>query len=156
MVLKPLVDALRDGDPIRAVIRNTVVNQDGRTPGLTMPNQSAQETMIRQAYAGLDHGQCGYVEAHGTGTEAGDALEAGAISAVLGRGRSRERPVVVGSIKTNVGHTESTAGIAGLIKTILALEHGWIPANQNFEKASDRIPLEDWHIKVRSVLFCQH
>lgn len=150
VVLKPLVDALANEDPIRAVIRNSAVNQDGKTQGLTMPNGLAQENMMRKAYgdAELDPRESGYIEAHGTGTEVGDAIEAEAIVNVLGRGRTFESPIIVGSIKANVEHTESVAGIAGFLKTVLALEKGMIPPNHDFEKLSKRIEFENLHLKV--------
>ncbi|EFW98603.1 phenolpthiocerol synthesis polyketide synthase ppsa [Grosmannia clavigera kw1407] len=150
VVLKPLDDVLRDGDPIRAVIRQTTVNQDGRTAGITLPSRSAQESLIRTAYrmAGLDPALTGYFEAHGTGTAAGDPLEAGAISTVFGSCRPASDPIIVGSVKTNLGHLEGASGLAGLIKAILILEHGMIPPNLNFEKANESIPLEEWNIKV--------
>lgn len=143
-------DALRDGDPIRAVIRNTAVNQDGKTPGLTMPGRAAQESMIRSAYenAHLNMKDTGYFEAHGTGTPAGDPIEAGAIAATLGRARPPGNPIIVGSVKTNIGHLESSSGIASLIKTILILEKGMIPPNFNFQEPNDKIPLEEWRIRV--------
>ena len=150
IVLKPLSKALQDGDNIRAIIRNTAVNQDGKTQGITVPSRSAQEAMMYRAYAGagLDPRETSYVEAHGTGTEVGDAIEAAAIATVFSKGRDRSNPLFVGSIKTNIGHTESTAGIAALIKTILMLEKGMILPNHDFEKLSSRIPMNDWNLKV--------
>ena len=150
VLVKPLAKALKDRDNIRAVIRNTVVNQDGHTQGITMPNRSAQEAMIRKAYsdAGLDPTMTSYVEAHGTGTEVGDTVEAGAIASIFSDGRNNDDPIIVGSIKTNIGHTEGTAGMAGLIKTVLMLEKGAIPPNHDFKKLSARIPFENWNIQV--------
>ena len=115
-----------------------------------MPNGSAQEAVMHKAYAeaGLDPNKTSYVEAHGTGTEVGDAIEAGAIASVFSKGRQSGKPVIVGSIKTNIGHTESTAGIAGLVKTILMLEKDKILPNYDFKKLSARIPIGDSHIKV--------
>lgn len=150
VIIKPLVDALASGDPVRAVIRNTVVNQDGRTAGITMPSSAAQESMIRAAYtrAGLDPLVTGYVEAHGTGTSAGDPVEADAIAAALGRARTSSNPIIIGSIKTNIGHLENASGLAGLIKAVLILEKGMIPPNINFEKANDQISLEERNMKL--------
>ena len=150
VIIKPLSKALEDGDSIRAVIRNTAVNQDGRTSGITMPNGSAQEALIQKAYteAGLDPKTTGYVEAHGTGTAVGDAVEAEAIAAVFSKGRQSDSPVMVGSIKTNIGHTEGTAGMAGLIKTTLMLEKGKILPNYDFKKLSDRMPETVSHIQA--------
>lgn len=153
VVLKPLSKALQDGDNIRSIIRNTAVNQDGKTQGITVPSRSAQEAMIYRAYAGagLDPRETSYVEAHGTGTKVGDVIEAAAIAAVFSEGRDRDNPVFVGSIKSNIGHTESTAGLAGLIKTILMLERGMILPNHDFEKLSSRIPISERHLKVMSI-----
>lgn len=150
LVLKPLEDALRDGDPIRAVIRESVVNQDGRTAGITLPSREAQENLIRLAYAksGLDPRDTGYVEAHGTGTRAGDPLEAGALSTVLGQGRPTGKPLYIGSVKTNIGHLEGTSGLAGIIKAVLTLERGVILPSLNFEKPNERIPLDELNLKV--------
>ena len=125
VLLKPLAAALRDGDPIQAVIRGTAVNSDGRSPGMASPSQRAQADCIRRAYAqtGLDPRACLYVEAHGTGTRQGDPIELRALGAVLGAERSPERPCRVGSLKSNLGHSETAAGITGLIKAVLCLRH---------------------------------
>jgi acyl transferase domain-containing protein len=106
--------------------------------------------LIRTAYAqaGIDPRDTGYVEAHGTGTGAGDLLEAGAIADVFGQGRDSSNPVYVGSIKTNCGHLEGASGLAGIIKSTMMLERGEIPPNLNFEKRNNRIPLEDWNLRV--------
>ena len=119
VVLKRLPDALADGDNILAVIRGSAVNQDGRSGGLTVPSAKAQEAVIRQALSngGVKPEEISFVEAHGTGTSLGDPIEAHALAAVLGPGRATENPLVVGSVKTNVGHLESTAGVAGLLRT---------------------------------------
>jgi acyl transferase domain-containing protein len=153
IVLKPLQDALRDNDPIRAVIRTTGLNQDGRTNGITLPDPKAQEDLIRSCYqnAGLDPAHTPYVEAHGTGT-IGDQLEAGAISAVFSPDRASDSPVYVASVKTNIGHTEATSGLAGIIKAVLALEKGLIPPSINFEKPHPEISLEKLKIKIPTSL----
>ena len=150
IILKPLAEALRNGDTIRGVIRNTGTNQDGKTNGITLPSSAAQESLVRRLYkeAGLDPAQTGYVEAHGTGTPAGDPLEAAALSKVFGSGRPSDQPLVVGSIKTNIGHLEGASGLAGLIKTVLMLENNLILPNVNFEKANPSIPLHEWKLKV--------
>ncbi|KAH6613530.1 putative polyketide synthase [Chaetomium sp. MPI-SDFR-AT-0129] len=150
VVLKPLSAALRDGDHVRAVIRNSVLNQDGRTPGITLPSASAQREAILKAYqqAGLEL-QADYVEAHGTGTKVGDPIELSAIAGALGRGKgSGGRRLAVGSIKGNIGHTEGAAGLAGLIKSVLMLENGFIPPQANFERANPEIPLDAWNLRV--------
>ncbi len=125
VVLKRLSDALAHSDNILAVIRASAVNQDGRSSGITAPNGAAQEAVIRQALAnaGVKPEEIWYVEAHGTGTSLGDPIEAHALAAVLGPGRTTENPLVVGSVKTNIGHLEAAAGVAGLIKTVLSLQH---------------------------------
>ena len=148
--MKPLQDALRDGDTIRGIIRNTGVNQDGKTPGITLPSRQAQEDLIHAVYdkAKLNPLETSYVECHGTGTPAGDPLEAAAISHVMGRGRSHEQPLHIGSVKTNIGHLEGASGIAGVIKTILMLENQRILPNRNFTKANKQIPLYDWKLNV--------
>lgn len=151
VIVKPLEDAISANDPVRAIIRNTAVNQDGRTPGITMPSRSAQENIMRAAYAkaNLNPMDTGYVEAHGTGTVAGEGEEAAAIAAVFGKPRTASAPLIVGSIKTNIGHLESASGLAGLIKTALILEKGLIPPSLNFERAREGVLLEQWNMKVR-------
>src|SRR5690606_29949913 len=121
-----------DGDPIRAVIRGSAVNNDGQTGGsLVAPGVSGQIEMLRAAYrsAGINPGDVGYIEAHGTGTRVGDPIELKALGAVLSEGRAPNTPCWIGSLKTNIGHTEAASGMAGLIKAALALEHGEIPAS---------------------------
>ncbi|UMP01319.1 type I polyketide synthase [Amycolatopsis sp. EV170708-02-1] len=126
VVLKRLSDAVHDGDRIIAVIRGSAVHQDGRTDGIMAPSRAAQEHLLRRAYAsaGVDPRDVDYVEAHGTGTRVGDPVEAGALASVVG---DRDSPCLVGSVKTNIGHTEAAAGVAGVIKTALAIRHGMIP-----------------------------
>ncbi|KAJ5788006.1 hypothetical protein N7457_002996 [Penicillium paradoxum] len=150
VVIKPLADAIKDGNTIRAVIRATGVNQDGKTPGITLPSAQAQEDLIRSTYAaaGLPFDQTGYFEAHGTGTPSGDPLECAAIGATIGASRPKDSPLLVGSIKTNIGHMEGASGLAGLIKAVFALERGLIPPNLWFEKANPRIPLAKWGLDV--------
>lgn len=149
VVLKPLAAALRDGNQIRGVIRNSVINQDGRTPGITVPNGAAQERAIRKAYAdaGLDL-RADYVEAHGTGTAMGDPIEVEAIASALTKGNNMTERLPIGSIKGNIGHTESSAGLAGLIKAVLMLEKGHIPPQVNFEMVNSKILLDDWNLRV--------
>ncbi|WP_371578051.1 amino acid adenylation domain-containing protein [Streptomyces sp. NBC_01314] len=132
VVLKRLADARRDGDPVLAVIRGTAVNHTGGSAGfLTAPSRPAQAAVLRKALAasGVTPGDIGYIEAHGTGTQLGDLIELEALHAVLGE--EATHPVAVGSVKTNIGHLEPAAGIAGLIKTILALQAGTIPPSLN-------------------------
>ncbi|GAB1312343.1 Polyketide synthase [Madurella fahalii] len=150
LVLKPMHDALRDGDPIRAVIRGTGVNQDGHTTGITVPNRDAQGDLIRSTYrsAGLDVSQTPYFEAHGTGTAVGDPLELGAVYQTMSAVRAPGDPLYVGSVKSNIGHLEGAAGLAGVIKCILMLEQGVILPNIHFDQPSKRIPFDKWNIKV--------
>ncbi|EEY14055.1 fatty acid synthase S-acetyltransferase [Verticillium alfalfae VaMs.102] len=150
IVLKPLDQALRDNDSIRAVIRGSGINQDGKTPGITMPNGSAQEKLMRQVYrnAGLDPSDCGYVEAHGTGTKVGDPLEATAIHNVLGQGRTAKDPLFIGSVKSNIGHLEGASGIVAVIKAAMMLERNFLLPNHDFKTPNEKIPWSEWHLKV--------
>ncbi|MDG5803679.1 beta-ketoacyl synthase N-terminal-like domain-containing protein [Streptomyces ossamyceticus] len=129
VLLKRLSDAERDGDRVLAVLRATAVNSDGRSNGLLAPNPAAQRDLLATAYAraGLAPARVDHVEAHGTGTPLGDPIEAGALAAVLGAGRDPDQPLLLGSVKGNLGHLESAAGIAGLVKTVLALHHDLVP-----------------------------
>ncbi|KAL9103462.1 MAG: hypothetical protein Q9163_001490 [Psora crenata] len=151
IVLKHIDDAIRDEDCIRAVIRGTGINSDGKTPGITLPSTAAQASLIRQTYAsaGLDPAQTGYFEAHGTGTGAGDPLEVSAIGSVFVRTtKDSPAPLYIGSVKPNIGHLEAGAGLAGLIKTVLTLETGVIPPNINFVNANPKLRLEDYNFIV--------
>ncbi|TYB85035.1 type I polyketide synthase [Oceaniovalibus sp. ACAM 378] len=152
IALKRLGDAQRDGDRIIAVIKGSAINQDGRSTGVTAPNGRAQVAVLRAALkdAGLEPSDISYVEAHGTGTSLGDPIEINALGEVFGD-RPHETPLLVGSLKTNIGHTEGAAGIAGIIKAALALQHRQIPAHLHFETPN---PLISWdtlpiHIPVR-------
>ena len=142
VVLKRLSDAEADGDPIWAVIRGSAVNHDGPSSGLTVPNELAQEELIRQALtnAQVEPDQITLIEAHGTGTSLGDPIEVGALASVFGK--SRQKPLLVGSVKTNFGHLEAAAGVAGLIKVVLSLQHGAIPAHLHFNDPNPNIPWE--------------
>ncbi len=150
VLLKPLSAAILDNDPIYAVIRGTAINQDGSTSGLTVPSQSSQRELIKEACrnAGVQPRQIQFVEAHGTGTLVGDPIEAGALGEALGVGREPADACYIGSVKTNIGHLESAAGIAGLIKTVLALKHELIPANLHFEKPNPDIDFEKLRLQV--------
>ncbi|EAS31990.3 iterative type I polyketide synthase [Coccidioides immitis RS] len=147
VVMKTLANALRDGDTIRAVIRATGVNQDGRTPGITLPSSTAQTNLIKEVYrkASLDRNTTMFVEAHGTGTAAGDPIEARGIADGF-TSMERESPLYIGALKSNIGHLEGGAGIAGIIKSVMVLESGIIPPNANFEKANPQIPTKEWQI----------
>ena len=150
IVVKRLQDAIRDGDRIRAVIRGSAINQDGASGGLTVPNGGAQQRVIAKALecAGLSAGDVGYLEAHGTGTSLGDPIEAQAAGAVFGAGREASRPLLIGSVKTNIGHLEAAAGIAGVIKVILSLEHELLPQHLHFRDPSPHIPWERLALEV--------
>ena len=143
VVLKRMSEAVRGGDRILAVMRGSAVNQDGRSSGLTAPNGAAQEALLRAALADarLSPADIDCIEAHGTGTALGDPIEAHALAAVFAADRPPSRPLVVGSVKTNIGHLEAAAGIAGLIKTVLALEHEYIPKHLHFRSMNPHI---DW------------
>src|SRR3954454_23808505 len=150
VVLKPVSQALADGDPIYAVVHGTAVNQDGRTTGISLPNRAAQEAMLVEAYrqAGVVPEQVQYVEAHGTGTPVGDPIELKALGAVLGDRRSAQDACIVGSVKTNIGHLEAASGIAGLIKAALSLKHAQIPPNLHFATPNPDIPFEALKLRV--------
>jgi acyl transferase domain-containing protein/aryl carrier-like protein len=154
IVLKPLKKALADGDPIYAVIRGTAINEDGHTSGITVPGRQAQEAMLRQAYrqAGVAPSDVQYVEAHGTGTPVGDPIEAQALGAVLGQGRLPGDHCVIGSVKTNIGHLEAGAGIAGLIKVALMMKHRAIPPTLHFRDPNPNIPFDELRLRVPRTL----
>ncbi|ABM11838.1 amino acid adenylation domain [Mycolicibacterium vanbaalenii PYR-1] len=150
VVLKRTGDALRDGDRIRAVIRGSAVNQDGASGGLTVPNGVAQQHVIADALrrAGLGGGEVDYLEAHGTGTSLGDPIEVQAAAAAFGDGRDPDRPLLIGSVKTNIGHLEAASGIAGLIKVVLSLEHETLPVHLHLRRPSPHIPWERLPVRV--------
>ncbi|MBL8663133.1 MAG: SDR family NAD(P)-dependent oxidoreductase [Candidatus Odyssella sp.] len=145
VVLKPLARALADGDRIYAAIRATAVNQDGQTSTITVPSAEAQSALLRQALddAALRPVDVTFVEAHGTGTPVGDPIEAHAIGTVFGKGRGDGRRVLIGAVKSAIGHLESAAGIAGVIKAALCIRHGAVPPNYNFEKPNPNIPVDE-------------
>ncbi|MBF2050487.1 MAG: SDR family NAD(P)-dependent oxidoreductase [Elainella sp. C42_A2020_010] len=150
VVLKRLKDAITDRDPILAIIRGSAANHDGQSNGLTAPNGQAQEAVIQQALgqAGVAAAQVQYVEAHGTGTPLGDPIEVLALSKVLAQGRSADNPLWIGSVKTNIGHLESAAGVASLIKTVLALQHQQIPPHLHFQQPNPYIPWQQLAVQV--------
>ena len=152
VVLKRFDDALSDGDRIWGVIRGVALNQDGASPGLTVPSRQAQEQVIAEALrnAGIAPTDVDYVEAHGTGTEVGDPIEAQAAGTAYSDGRDHSNPVLIGSVKTNIGHLEAAAGVAGIIKVILSMQHGLIPQHLNFKTPSPRIPWAQLPLKVVS------
>ncbi|PLB39701.1 type I polyketide synthase [Aspergillus candidus] len=150
VVVKTLHQALEDGDTIRAVIRGSGANQDGKTVGITIPNGEAQADLIHTTYAtaGLDLNHTGYFEAHGTGTSVGDPIELSAIGGSFGTQRSTDNPLVVGSVKTNIGHTEGAAGLAGVIKAVLAVEQGVIPPLPEFKELNPKLRLDEWRLAL--------
>jgi len=153
VVLKRLSDALRDGDNILALIRGSAVNQDGRSNGLTAPNGLAQQEVIHRALADAQIAphQIGYVETHGTGTPLGDPIEISSLRVVLENGQANGK-TLIGSVKTNIGHLESAAGIAGLIKTVLALQNEAIPPHLHLKELNPYLSLEDSHIEIGTYL----
>lgn len=154
VVLKRLADALADGDPILALIRGSAINQDGKTNGLTAPNGLAQQMAIRQALAnaGVNPAQITYVEAHGTGTPLGDPIEVEALAAALGPAGPGRPAVALGSAKANIGHLEGAAGVAGLIKTVLSLQHQAIPPLVHFKELNPHISLANTPLVIPTAL----
>jgi len=152
VVLKRLSDAKRDGDRVLALIRGSAINQDGKSSGLTVPNGPAQESVIRDALtaAGLEGSDIDYVEAHGTGTSLGDPIEVRSLARVLGEGRDPDKPLMIGSVKTNIGHLEAAAGVAGFLKVVLALQHEAIPKHLNFKDPNPFIEWENLPVAVAS------
>ncbi|MBF6245647.1 SDR family NAD(P)-dependent oxidoreductase [Nocardia elegans] len=150
VVIEPLSRAVSHNHPIYAVIRGSAVNQDGRTNGMMAPSRQSQEQVLRRAYAraGVDPGDICYIEAHGTGTLLGDAIEAGALGAVLSPGRGAGRACGIGSVKTNIGHLEAAAGIAGVIKVALALRHRRIPPSLNYRQPNPSIAFDELGLRV--------
>ncbi|WP_410618708.1 type I polyketide synthase [Amycolatopsis sp. cmx-8-4] len=150
VVLRPLSDALADGDRVYGVIRGTAVNNGGTAETLTTPSESAQREVLRLAHerAGTEPGDVEYVELHGTGTRVGDPIEAAALGAVIGTARAPGTPLLVGSAKTNVGHLEGAAGITGLLKAVLCLWHGEITPSLNFTTPNPDIPLDELNLRV--------
>ena len=154
MLLKRLSDAVADGDHILAVIRGSAINQDGASGGLTVPNRPSQQAVIRQALknGGVDPASVSYIEAHGTGTSLGDPIEVGAIGTVFGQTHSQEQPIIIGSAKSNIGHSEGAAGIAGLIKVVLQLQHQKIAPSLHFNQPNPYIDWEKLPVQVATKL----
>ncbi len=152
VLLKPLADAERDGDPIVAVIRNVGVNTDGRTHGIALPSSERQEALLDRVYreARISPRDLSYLEAHGTGTVVGDPAEAGAIGRALGKRRPKSEPLLIGSVKSNIGHLEPASGMAGLIKSIEMLRHGIVPPTLHQDEPNPNIPFDDLGLRVVS------
>jgi acyl transferase domain-containing protein len=151
LIVKSLIDAIADGDTVRAIIRNTGCNQDGRTPSITMPSAQAQADLISKTYAkaGLSLSDTAYFEAHGTGTPLGDPLELSALGLTFGAAKSAgEPPLYVSSVKTNVGHTEGCSALAGVIKAMMSIEEGVIAPNAEFETLNPKLRLDEWKLAL--------
>jgi acyl transferase domain-containing protein len=148
LIIKPLSAAIADGNPIRAIIRATATNQNGRASTITITSVRAQVEVGLAAYksCNLNPHDTYYVEAHGTGTAAGDPLEMEAIGRMFGNAK---RETLFGSVKTNIGHLEPVSGLGSLLKSILILENGVIPAHLNYEKPNPKVKLDDWNLRVR-------
>jgi acyl transferase domain-containing protein/NADPH:quinone reductase-like Zn-dependent oxidoreductase/acyl carrier protein/SAM-dependent methyltransferase len=154
VLLKRLSQAIADGDPIHGVICGTALNQDGHTNGISLPSPEAQARLVKEACldAGIDPLQIGFVEAHGTGTAVGDPIEAHALAEALCADRPASAPLIIGSVKTNLGHLETAAGVAGLVKAVLVLKRRQIPANLHFETPNPHIDFEGLKLRVNAVL----
>ncbi len=154
LVLKPFSKAREDGDRVYALILATGANQDGRTSSMTVPSQEAQEALFRETClkAGVAPHEIQFIEAHGTGTLVGDPIEARALGRVYGAGRATEDNCLLGSVKTNIGHLEPAAGVAGMIKVALAMKHGLIPRNLHFREPNPEIPFDELHLRVQQEL----
>jgi len=150
VLLKPLDQAIADGDRILAVVEGSGINCDGRTPGITVPSGEAQAALLREVYAAseVDPQSLDFIEAHGTGTSVGDPIETWAIGEVLGKSRGKDRPLWMGSVKSNLGHLEAASGMAGLMKVLLSFRHRMLPPNLYFNKPNPRIDFEDLNLRV--------
>ena len=153
LYLKRLSDAIRDNDPIRSIVRGTAINSNGRTPGITLPSAVSQEAVMAKAYleAGLRCNMTDYVECHGTGTPVGDPIEVDAVTSFFEKAftvRSRTQPLLIGSVKSNVGHSEAASGITSVIKTTLALENREIPATVGVDQLNPKIPWDKHNVQV--------
>ncbi|KAF3402032.1 Polyketide synthase-nonribosomal peptide synthetase [Penicillium rolfsii] len=149
LYVKKLGAALRDGDPIRSIIRASAINANGKTAGITLPSSIGQEAVIRKAYAkaGLSPEKTAYVECHGTGTAVGDPIEVEAVSRAFQRSAG-STPTLIGSVKTNLGHSEAASGISSVIKGTLALEHGYIPPTIGIQRLNPKIKSDEWNVQV--------
>lgn len=149
-LLKDYDQAVEDGDSILAVVANTTVNSDGKKSGLTVPSPKAQAALLTQAYrdAGISPADIDYIEAHGTGTAVGDPIETQALGDALGKNRAADNPLLIGSVKSNVGHLETASGVAGLLKALYCVRHRVVPATIGIETPNPNIKFDDWNLKV--------
>jgi acyl transferase domain-containing protein len=149
-LLKDYDQAVADGDNIVAVVANTTINSDGKKSGLTVPSVDAQAALLRQAYetAGISPLEIDYIEAHGTGTSVGDPIETQALGNALGQARPAKKPLLIGSVKSNLGHLEAASGVAGLIKALHCIEHRMVPATIGLHSPNPNIKFDDWNIEV--------
>ncbi|KAL2802548.1 hypothetical protein BJX63DRAFT_440810 [Aspergillus granulosus] len=152
LYVKRLKDALRDGDPIRSVVRSSAINANGRTPGISLPSADGQESVIRKAMArgNVSPNEINYVECHGTGTKVGDAIEVDALARVFPR--TANQPLLIGSVKSNVGHSEAASGITSVIKGTMILEHGLIPASYGVKDINPKLKADERHIIIPNAL----
>ena len=149
-ILKEYEQAVADGNPILAVVAGTNVNSDGKKSGLTVPSKVAQSSLLTDTYAkaGISPANISYLEAHGTGTPVGDPIEAHALAIALGQLRPKDKPLLIGSIKSNLGHLEAASGVAGLVKALFCIKHRTIPASIHFKNPNPKISFQDWNLKV--------
>lgn len=142
--------AIADGNPILAVVANSAINTDGRKSGLTVPNPKTQAALLEQAYvqAGINPADIDYLEAHGTGTIVGDPIESQAIGHALGKSRPKNSPLLIGSVKSNLGHLEAASGVAGLVKALYCIQHRVVPATIGIKNPDPNIQFDNWNIKV--------
>jgi len=149
-VLKDYDQAVADGDPILAVVAASAINTDGHKTGITVPSSEAQAALLKQTYdrAGIPPESIDYIEAHGTGTAVGDPIETQAIGDALAKRRPKERPLPIGSVKSNLGHLEPASGVAGLVKALLCIQHRTVPATIGIKKPNPKIKLDDWNLEV--------
>lgn len=151
LYLKKLSKAIADGDPIRALVRGSAVNSNGKTQGISLPSADGQEAVMRKAYAkaGLSNfDETDYIECHGTGTPVGDPIEVEGVSRVFKRTNSEQGPVLIGSVKTNMGHSEATSGLTSIIKATLSLENARIPATIGVKNINPKIKVDEWGVKI--------
>jgi len=148
--LKDYDQALADGNQILAIVAKSAVNTDGKKPGLTVPSSQSQADLLRHAYtqAGINPSSIDYIEAHGTGTAVGDPIEAGALGEALGKRRSKKNPLLIGSVKSNMGHLEAAAGVAGMVKALYCIQHRSVPATIHLKTPNPKIHFDDWNLKV--------